>query len=118
MTDERYQDAVQILRDRIGTRWEGSQDEGRDEMVKILRSQPGFDSNTADDTIDALIESGKLHYHSTFEPAVPIASPGAIPSPLAGSPAPVAPVGTLGYWQIGDEETDDVPGRAGQITPS
>jgi len=36
MTEKSYQDAGEVLRDRMGERWEGDESEGRDEMVKIL----------------------------------------------------------------------------------
>ena len=39
MTERSYQDAVQVLKDRLGSRWEGVEAEGRDEMVAILKRQ-------------------------------------------------------------------------------
>src|SRR5690349_180473 len=63
MTERSYQDAVQVLMDRMGGRWEGVEAEGRGEMVSILKEQLGYDSKAANDAIDAMIESGTLHYH-------------------------------------------------------
>ena len=58
-----YQDAVQILRSRLNNRWEGIEADGRDEMVKILKRELGFERDEANDTIDAMIQSGVLRYH-------------------------------------------------------
>ena len=106
-----------MLRDRMGERWEGDESEGRDEMVKILQAEPGYDRTTAIDTITAMIKSGRLRYHSPVKPVVPVVSPGGVPAPLTGAPAPIAPVFALGHWQIGDEAGDESAGRAGQVTP-
>jgi hypothetical protein len=70
MTERSYQDAVQVLKDRMGGRWEGVEAEGRDEMVSILKEQLGYDSRAANDAIDAMIESGTLRYHRTADPGV------------------------------------------------
>jgi hypothetical protein len=127
MTERSYQDAVQVLRDRLGGRWESVEAEGRDEMVAILKDQLGYDSRAANDAIDAMIQSGTLRYHRGIEhtgedvlPAAPMA--GGVPSggggigavPLAGA------IATPGHWQIGPGAGDDsdTPGRAGQVTPS
>jgi hypothetical protein len=138
MTERSYQDAVQVLKDRLGSQWEGIETDGRDEMVSILKHQLGYDSRRANDTIDAMIESGTLRYHRNTErtgdaertgdverigddipPVAPVAA--GVPSggggigavPLAG--AIIAP----GHWQIGsgEEGESDAPGRAGQVTP-
>jgi hypothetical protein len=138
MTERSYQDAVQVLKDRLGRQWEGIETDGRDEMVSILKGQLGYDNRTANDTIDAMIESGTLRYHRNSErageaertgdverigddlpPVAPVAA--GVPSgggglgaaPLAG--AIIAP----GHWQIGsgEEGENDAPGRAGQVTP-
>jgi hypothetical protein len=138
MTERSYQDAVQVLKDRLGARWEGVESEGRDEMVSILKHELGYDNRAANDVIDAMIESGTLRYHRNvartgedippvartgedvdIPPVVPVA--GGVPSggtgigsvPLAG--AIIAP----GHWQIGPGEggENDVLGRKGQVTP-
>src|SRR5829696_3248199 len=87
MTERSYQDAVQVLKDRLGSRWEGVETEGRDEMVSILKNQLGYDSRTADDAIDGMIQSGTLRYHRGAEHGVErdIERPG-------DDIAPVAPV--------------------------
>ena len=127
MTERSYQDAVQVLKDRLGGAWEGVEADGRDEMVSILKDQLGYDSSTAKDTINAMIESGTLRYHRDVEradvdvlPLLPIA--GGVAgggSGLGGVPLAAAAIATAGHWQIGSGaggETD-APGRAGQVTP-
>ena len=136
MTERSYQDAVQVLKDRMGGRWEGVEAEGRDEMVSILKDQLGYDSRAANDAIDAMIASGTLHYHTVADrnddvvpPAVPAAAGtaggaaaatgGAAGGGLAGVPV-AAGAFTGGYWQIGSNvsEVTGVVGRAGQVEPS
>jgi hypothetical protein len=132
MTERSYQDAVQLLRDQLGNRWEGAEADGRDEMVAILKKQLGYDSRAANDTIDAMIESGTLRYHravtgtderavgredEAVPPVVPVVA--GVPSGgtgMGGVPL-AAGVLTAGYWQIGPAESD-TPGRAGQVIPS
>ena len=126
MTERSYQDAVQVLKDRLGGRWEGVESEGRDEMVAILKDQLGYDSRAANDAIDEMIQSGTLRYHRNVErtgEAVPPVAPvaGGVPSgggglggvPLAGV------IATPGHWQIGSREggETDALGRKGQVTP-
>ena len=126
MTERSYQDAVQVLKDRLGGRWEGVESEGRDEMVAILKDQLGYDSRAANDAIDEMIQSGTLRYHRTIErsgdeipPAVPVA--GGVPSGGGGLGAvPLAGViATPGHWQIGSGEgsENDALGRKGQVSP-
>ena len=74
MTERSYQDAVQVLRQRMSGRWEGLEANGRDEMVRILKEDLGYDSARANDVIDAMIESGTLRYYSAG--AEPVALPG------------------------------------------
>lgn len=145
MAEKNYQDAVQVLKDRFGGRWEGADLDGRGEMTEILRKQLGFSDADARDTLDAMIAAGQLRYHRTSsansagepEIAPPTPSMGTVTGvPIAtGVPAnsmpatggltgvPVSPamVPAIGYWEIGDTATDadDAPiGRAGQVTPS
>ena len=126
MTERSYQDAVQILQDRLGARWDGVETEGRDEMVAILKDQLGYDSSTANDAIDEMIQSGTLRYHRNAErtvgdipPVAPIA--GGVPSGGGGvAGAPLAGViANPGHWQIGSGEggETDALGRKGQVTP-
>jgi hypothetical protein len=135
MTERSYQDAVQVLKDRLGSRWEGVETEGRDEMVSILKDQLGYDSGRANDAIDAMIESGTLRYHrntarvdndveraDAVDPVVPVA-PIAAGVPSGGGGIGAAPlagaVAFAGHWQIGsgEEGEADPPGRKGQVTP-
>jgi len=139
MTERSYQDAVQVLKDRLGGMWEGVEADGRDEMVSILKDQLGYDSGMAKDTINAMIESGTLRYHRDAArtgdvertddveradvdilPMMPIAGGVASGgSGLGGVPLAAAAIATAGHWQIGSGaggETD-APGRAGQVTP-
>ncbi len=126
MTERSYQDAVQVLKDRLGSRWEGVETEGRDEMVAILKEQLGYDSGAANDAIDEMIQSGTLRYHRNVErtgevvpPIAPVA--GGVPSGGGGvGSVPMAGVITTpGHWQIGPGQggDSDTPGRAGQVTP-
>ena len=125
MTERSYQDAVQVLENRLGGRWEGIETEGRAEMSKILRDELGFDRRTADDAIEAMIQSGTLHYHRLGDAGrdvVPPAGEGAVSGVpaaggMAGIPIAAGVATNAGYWQIGSGETDTL-GRAGQVTPS
>jgi hypothetical protein len=113
-----YQDAVQILRSRLNNRWEGVEAEGRDEMVKILKHELGFERDQANDAIDAMIRSGVLRYHRPAAEAGEVPPPPVLPMPTGASGVAGVPIGTglagPGYWQIGPEESDE-PGRAGQV---
>jgi hypothetical protein len=123
MTERSYQEAVQELRDHIGGLWEGGQTEGRNEMVKILRAELGYDRQAANDAIDAMIKTGQLRYYPpaaqrdisadkrTSTPIMPVGS--------ATGGAVVSAEGGLGggYWQIGPEDMAPAAGRAGQVTP-
>src|SRR4029079_10838236 len=128
-----YQDAVQVLKDRLGGRWEGVESEGRDEMVAILKDQLGYDSRAANDAIDEMVQSGTLRYNRNVEradrdvergdadvpPIAPVAS--GVPSGGGGlGSVPLAGViATPGHWQIGSGEggETDALGRKGQVTP-
>jgi hypothetical protein len=126
MTERSYQDAVQVLKDRLGGRWEGVETEGRDEMVSILKDQLGYDSRTANDTIDAMIQSGTLRYHRNVErtgadvaPVAPVGGGVVSGGGIGNVPLAAGVVASAGYWQIGAGEggESDAPGRAGQVTP-
>jgi hypothetical protein len=136
MTDKNYQEAVQVLRDHLGGRLEGVENEGRTEMAKILRAELGYDNQAADNAIDAMIKSGQLHYHQPIlqpdtapasqaavddAPVVPVVAIGAagavVPGGQPGTPLPAAGAFTPGYWQIGREDGGEFAGRAGQVTP-
>jgi hypothetical protein len=126
MAEKSYQDAVQVLKDRLGGRWEGAELAGRDEMVEILKERLGYNTRAANDAIDAMIAAGTLHYHRAREVG---GAPEAIPAPVTppeatGLPAsgglaggPIAPgvIPAIGYWQIGEDQDDAPPGRGGQV---
>lgn len=143
MAEKNYQDAVQVLKDHFGGRWEGAEIDGRGEMTRILCKQLGFSDADARDAVDSMIASGQLRYHRTSSPdttgepeaAPPTPSMGTVTGvpPATGMPAnsmpatggltgvPVSPamLPTVGYWEVGDTTSDDAPiGRAGQVTPS
>jgi hypothetical protein len=118
MTDRNYQDAVQLLKERLGDRWDGLEAEGRDEMVRILTKQLGYTSSAANDAIDAMVDSGTLRYHTdggdvavAAVPAVPAAGTG------SGTPLPVPTALHTGYWQIGEGVVESTA-RKGQVTPT
>lgn len=122
MTEKSYQDAVQVLRSHMNSRWVGLEDEGRDEMVEVLKDELGYDDDQANDTIDALAASGILRYHrpgADLGDVVPVPlSPGGVAGTATGgyATAPFVqgePAGS-GYWQIGPQD-EDTPGRLGQV---
>ena len=130
MTERNYQDAVQVLKDRLGGRWEGVETEGRDKMVAILKDQLGYDSRAANDAIDAMIQSGTLRYHRNVERTGEDVAPVAPVTPVTGGvasggggvggvPLAAGVVVVPGHWQIGSGEggESDTPGRAGQVSP-
>ncbi|HNP73103.1 MAG TPA: hypothetical protein PKK15_18460 [Kouleothrix sp.] len=129
MAEKSYQDAVQVLKDRFGGRWEGAELDGRREMSKILREQLGFSDTDANETIDAMVASGQLRYHRAAE----VGGPTPMPAPMAGPTegivtgvpasggivgAPLAPamVPGGGYWEVGANDNAPI-GRSGQVTP-
>jgi hypothetical protein len=122
MTERSYQDAVQVLKERMGGQWMGVESEGRDEMVRILKDALGYDDQRANDTIDAMVDTGALRYHGDNDlgPAVPVIPPVGTGGTSTGGgnpvPAPVA-VGGGGYWQIGEGVVES-SGRKGQVTPT
>src|SRR5689334_14613136 len=129
MTEPSYQDAVQVLNRRMGARWEGVEADGRDEMVRILKEQLGYDGRQANDAIDAMVATGALHYHAAGAgaviPAPPPSSSGGVLTngvPLAGVAAVDASQTTRGdgdggYWQIGEGVVES-PVRKGQVQPT
>lgn len=120
MTEKSYEQAVQVLRNRLGGRWSGVEAEGRGEMVDTLKHELGYSDREANDTIDAMVQSGALRYYrgegagSTPIPPVPLGTGGMNPG-TGGVAAPVGMAG--GYWQIGPgaDETG-VSGRKGQVS--
>ena len=130
MTERSYQDAVQVLKDRLGGQWEGVELDGRDEMAKILRDELGYDHRTSEDTISAMIDSGTLRYHNhphvegdaddsdDGRPAIvaPVGLGVASGTQVGSAPLVPAMLGT-GHWEIGSGEISDELGRKGQVTP-
>src|SRR5687767_15994929 len=87
MTERSYQDAVQVLRDRIGGRWEGVEGEGRDEMVRVLKQELSYDNDEANSAIDAMLRTGQLQYHHYDDAADQIGRSEPPPaSPVLGGP--------------------------------
>jgi hypothetical protein len=144
MTERSYEDAVQLLKRRMGGQWQGLEADGRDEMVRILRDELGYNSAQADDTIDVMIKTGQIRYSAATDmrgepnsdratdtadglpvvPPVPLV-PSATSTPATGALGGAAAVPTAnygpGFWQIGSEgasEVDETPGRAGQVDPT
>jgi|SRR5579859_1565304 len=130
MTDISYEHAVQTLRDRLGTRWDGGEAAGRDEMRQILEQELGYTRQQANDVITALSSSNTIRYvddtsadqeqeRTVSETAVPVHG-GVLPfTPGTNSMPPVVPPGS-GHWQIGADSAtviSDVAGRAGQVKP-
>jgi hypothetical protein len=62
MTERSYQEAVQVLRERLGTQLAGAELEGRGEMKHILKRELNYSDQEADDAIDAMLASGQLRY--------------------------------------------------------
>lgn len=133
MTERSYEDAVQVLKQRFGGRWEVTEGDGRDDMIDVLEKELGYDHDAASDTIDALVRSGQLRYHrygddatlpNEIPPVPPVAS-GIGSASTAGASStgtPIVPPAVFGggYWQIGRDqgESGSAPGRAGQVDPT
>ena len=130
MPEVNYQQAMQVLQDRIGMRWDGVEIDGRHEMARVLKSELGLDNRQANEALDAMIKAGTLRYHhGSSDPndparAVPeLAAPGS--SGQAGAPtiagfagaSAAAPLAGIGYWQIGRELNEEI-GRKGQVDPT
>src|SRR5689334_5182672 len=124
MTERSYQDAVQVLKDHLGGQWQGVETEGRSEMARILRDELGYDRRTADEAIDAMIQSGTLRYHrrsaedgdNVAPPAVAPIGMGASTSGTSGVPLAPGVIADTGHWEIGAGnvvESDEL-GRKGQ----
>ena len=118
MTERSYQDAVQVLKDRLGGTWLGVEAEGRDEMVRVLEEDLGYSHSEASDAIDAMIESGTLRYQADAETGGAVVAPptfGTAGSSTTPTPAPL--IVRTGHWQIGSGVVES-SGRKGQVTPT
>lgn len=138
MADKSYQDAVQVLKSRLGGRWEGAENDGRREMIRILRDELGFSESEAGDALKAMAATNQLRYRSNdnstedgtgratgtaaVAPATGGIGTGTTGVPAAGGVAgvPVVPamLPAIGYWEVGDTDDETAPGRGGQVTPS
>ena len=65
MAEVNYQQAVRVLQDRVGTRWNGTEAGGRDEMARVLKSELGCDDRQANETLEAMIKAGTLRLMSS-----------------------------------------------------
>jgi hypothetical protein len=128
MTERSYQDAVQVLNGRMGARWGGLEAEGRDEMVRVLKEQLGYDDRQANDALDAMVATGAIHYHTAGAGArvvvpAPPSSGGGLVSGVPPAGIPVAGVEQAtgeddgGYWQIGEGVVESSE-RKGQVQPT
>jgi hypothetical protein len=129
MTEKSYQEAVQVLRERLGTQWAGAELEGRGEMKQILKRELNYSDQEADDAINAMLATGQLRYQRPGSAAgIVVALPAAAttgeaissapePARFASVPTASALAAAAGSWLIGPQESDE-SGRMGQVTPS
>ena len=139
MAQGSLEDAVRVLRDSVGGRWDGTEMDGRDAMVDALKSKLDYSSGQANDVIDALIGAGTLRYHRTaldndvVDPSEGVAETGALAgAALAGAgiggatgasqggaamaaPLAVAALTGSGFWQVGTDSGDG--GSMGEKAP-
>jgi hypothetical protein len=127
MTTPTYEDAVRVLRNRIGARWEGFESDGRDEMERTLRNELGYTAEQSRDAIDAMIRMGTLRYQhseSAVDPDVPPVIPttgagmsagNSAAAPSGATAIPAVALTAAGYWSIGSDTDDEEPGRKGQV---
>ncbi len=126
MAEKSFQEAVQVLKERFGGRWDGDELDGRNEMERLLRDKLGFSAADARTSIDAMIADGSIRYQRALEAGVapvpaPVAPPtegmatGVVSAGTSSLPLAVGAGATAGYWEFGDS---GLPvGRAGQVTP-
>lgn len=131
MPEHTFENAVAALQEHIGGQYEGTRDEGRRKMMKVLTDRLGYSHGDARDTLEALTRSGRIRYVTADNdrrasdaadmPPAPVAVAGnntggagvpAIPTTTETVPAP-------GYWEIGAPEADENLGiRKGQVRPA
>lgn len=133
MAQRSFERAVQVLKERLGVRWDGAA-EGRGDIAKVLADDLGISRGEADELVDAMIESGELRFHrgDTITGGVGAAVPGAPAAGMGGAPmgggtggtagVPVVPAPLSGgYWQIGTSESEQGAERLtrqGQVDPT
>jgi hypothetical protein len=134
MTERSYERAVQVLKERLGMRWEGAEGDGRDEIVRALEHELAISRGDADRLLDDLIDAGELTYHRAptddegrvdVIPAIPAAGIGGVTmggttGGTGGLPAIPAFI-TPGYWQIGSGQSEggaERLARDGQVDPT
>ena len=115
MADVDLENAVHLLQDRLGTRYEVPEETGRDDMMHALQNELGYSHKEARDVVEALIASGTLHYQRASTGEAPNAVVPVAPG-TGGSNVGVAS-GGVDYWQIGGD-TDEFSGRTGQVQPA
>lgn len=136
MAQYSYEQAVQVLKERLGDQWEASEADGRAGLARELREGLGIPQGVADDLVDALVESGQLRYvreqaigggMGAVIPGAPAAGMGGSPtgSGTGGTPGvPAVPVALApGYWQIGSGSGSERGAgtriaREGQVDPT
>src|SRR5690554_2467010 len=92
-----YERAVQALKNRLGTRWDGSDVDGRDELARVLEDELGVERAQAGELIDALIASGQLRYRrAEIEGELGGVIPGAPAAGMGGAPLGSGTGGTVG----------------------
>lgn len=67
MTERQSDDVVEILRSRLGVRYQSGVDEGRAAMVRTLRDELGLDADQAEAAVRDLIDGGHLRYVTADE---------------------------------------------------
>lgn len=90
MLEESLVQAFDALHEHLGTRWVGTEAQGRTEMVKVLKDELGYDKQRVNTTIETMVNTGLLRYHLLNEET-------------SGTVANPAITLGLGYWQIGRE---------------
>jgi hypothetical protein len=141
------EDVVQLLRNRVGGQWEGSEIDGRDAILDVLRGELGYSNHEAHEMFDALLASGELRYRRVEGGELPPGDRNDISAEADGAVAPAIVPGAVGgiglngpgtggtgifpaavgaglgggFWQIGHSQGDELPpmaGRKGQVDPT
>jgi hypothetical protein len=133
MHEQNLDHAVDVLRERVGTRFNSTEIDGRGELVRALSAGLNIDSSEAERMLAALIENGKLRYRRDSEAhsddvvagnaGVVGGVVGAVPTPGINSSigVPIIPTGMGGgFWELTDANSTVKPSttRKGQVEPS